>query len=129
MGRTATVYLRSWPRIDVDAPASSPGKMSKSPLDVSAPHRDLPAILASQAVQKCRRRTEDIEPGANSECIRQPLSLPASLDLGFGVVAMRERADAEPCIWREMQGLAHSDLVTRKAQVVVGGGVADRVML
>src|ERR1700692_91744 len=103
MGSTATVGLRSGPRIDVDAPASSPGKMSKRPLDLGAPDRDLPAVFAAQAVQKCRRRTEDVEPGACFECIRQALGFLARLDLGGAVVLVRERADAEPPIRRKSQ--------------------------
>src|ERR1700693_6409006 len=106
MGSTATVGLRSRPRIDVDAPASSPGKMSKRPLDLGAPNRDLPAVYAAQAVQKCRRRTEDVEPGACFECTRQALGFPACLDLGGPIVVMREGADAEPPIWRKSQRLA-----------------------
>src|ERR1700693_3968243 len=100
MGSTATVGLRSRPRIDVDAPASTPGKMRKRPLDLGAPNRDLPAVFAAQAVQECRRRTEDVEPGACFECTRQALGFPAHLDLGGAVVVMCERADAEPPLTR-----------------------------
>src|ERR1700736_3178650 len=110
MGSTATVGLRSRPRIDVDAPASTPGKVGECPLDLGAPNRDLPAVFAAQAVQKCRRRTEDVEPGACLECTRQALGFPARLDLGGGVVVMREGAYAEPPIRRKSQRLAHADL-------------------
>src|ERR1700686_104732 len=129
IGSTATVGLRSGPRIDVDAPASTPGKMWKCPLDVGPPNRDLPAILAAQTVQECRRRTEDVEPGVCFECTRQALGFPAHLDLGCTVVLVREGADAEAPVRRESQRLAHPDLVVREAEIVVGRGMADRVMV
>ena len=79
--------------------------MRKCPLDVVASHRELPAVFATQAVEERRRRTEDIEPGANSECIRHSPGLPANLDLGLTIFLVDKRAHAETRIRREPQAL------------------------
>src|SRR5580698_8322120 len=128
MGSTATICLRSRTGIDVDAPASTPGKLRKRPLDVGASNRDLPAVFPAQAVQKRRCRTEDVESGSEIECIRQAFGLPADLDLSRGVLAVGEGAHAEARVRRESQRLAHPDLVARKPEVIVRGGVANRVV-
>ena len=80
-------------------------------------------------MQKGRRRTEDVEPGTRIECIRQMLSGPARLGLGLGVAAVREGADAEPCEWREVHRVAHTDLVVSKAEIVVRGRVPHCIVL
>src|ERR1019366_497089 len=87
MGRTATLMY--------SAHAPSPGKVRKCPLDVCAPDRDLPAVFAAEAVEERRRRTEDIEPGAISECIRHPAGLPAPFQLGLVIVLVHVGADAQ----------------------------------
>src|ERR1700694_156823 len=117
IGSTATVGLRSGPRIDVDPPASTPGKMGECPLDVGAPNRDLPAILAAQAVQECRRRTEDVEPGVCFECTRQALGFPAPLDLGCTVVLVRGGADADAAVRRGSQRPVHPGIALGQAAI------------
>src|ERR1700716_168224 len=123
MGRTGNVVLPDGSRwgIDIDAPALTARKMCKRPLDRLTPNGELPAKLAAQPVQEGRRRAEDVEPTATTECIRQALRFLARLELRGGVAAAGERAYAESRIGWKVQVTTHPDLLSGESQIVVRG--------
>ena len=84
--------------------------MCKRPLDRLTPNGELPAKLATQPVQEGRRRAEDVEPTAATECIRQALRFLARLELRGGVAAAGERAHAQSRVGRKVQVTTNPDL-------------------
>src|SRR5579864_9253977 len=88
IGRTGTpleLRVSSHRGVDVDAPAPSARKVWERPLDGHAPQRQLPAILAPEAVQEGRCRAEDVEPVTAGECTREAIGLPPRLGFAGAV--------------------------------------------
>src|SRR5258708_2133931 len=75
-------------RIDVDAPAPTPGRVRERPFDRLAADGELPAVLAAQPVQEGGCRTQDVEAGTGPEYTRHILDHPPRLGFRFHIVTM-----------------------------------------
>jgi len=118
MGRTARLCLRSRPGVDVDAPAPSPGKVRKCPLDICASHRDLPAVFATSG--EGTRVSDQGHRARHKFRVYQNTRRASPADLvsasWSSLCAKCRRTDAHTA---ESQCPAHPNLVSCEAEIVV----------